>query len=140
VYVQAIKFSELVALCISVLTLFTMIAAGVAWGFKYIALPWLKTHLVQPVNEVNKQVSVNNFVSKEPTMADRVHAVSDKVDSLDAKVDGVEDKVNTTNNTLGILSGVWEHQIDFTNDEFKRVWAAIHNRHSQGYEGKMNND
>lgn len=139
---------DFLTIAIGTLTLLSMVCAGIFWIGKYLVLPWLKENLVQPVNEVNKQVSVNSFVSKEPTMLDRIHTIHDQVNTASSKihdveqqVDGVETKVNTANNTLGILSGVWEHQMQFNSEEFRKIWAAIHQGNRQLHsEGSDHND
>jgi hypothetical protein len=53
------------------------VLAGLA--VRYVLLPWLQTHLLEPVKETNHQVSVNAHQSDEPTIPDRIEDLSAQV-------------------------------------------------------------
>lgn len=59
------------------LTLCTIVALGV----RFVLLPWLRDHLVLPVQETHRQVSENGHVDRStPTIPDRLEDLSAKVD------------------------------------------------------------
>jgi hypothetical protein len=49
---------------------------------RVVALPWLKTHLLEPVRETNRQVSVNGHTSRDPTLKDSVHTLQKQYTDL----------------------------------------------------------
>jgi hypothetical protein len=65
----------LVALALGICAL-----AGIAG--RVVVLPWIRTHLLEPVQETNRQVTVNGHVSEEPTLKDAVHTLQEKHDQL----------------------------------------------------------
>lgn len=53
----------------------------VALAVRFILLPWLRDHLVQPVQETHRQVSENGHVDRAtPTIPDRLEDLSAKVE------------------------------------------------------------
>lgn len=53
----------------------------VALGVRFVLLPWLRDHLVLPVQETHRQVSENGHVDRTtPTIPDRLEDLSAKVD------------------------------------------------------------
>lgn len=52
----------------------TVLSLCILGGFvtRFIVLPWLKDHLLEPVKDTHHQVSVNAHQSEEPTIPDRI--------------------------------------------------------------------
>jgi hypothetical protein len=64
-------------------TLGTLVTASVllGMGVRFILLPWLRDHLVQPVRETHRQVAENGHTRRDhPTIPDRLEDLSVKVD------------------------------------------------------------
>lgn len=59
---------------------FVTVCTIIALGVKFILLPWLRDHLVQPVQRVHHEVTANNHKSATPTIPDRLEDLSTKVD------------------------------------------------------------
>lgn len=53
---------------------------------RVVVLPWLRTHLLEPVQETNRQVTVNGHVSAEPTLKDSVHRLQEQYVSLRSEI------------------------------------------------------
>lgn len=73
--------AEAVALAATVLGI---LAAVTGFGLKYILLPWLKTNLVDKVEETHHQVTVNAHASPEPTVLDKLDTLAEQVEDLHA--------------------------------------------------------
>lgn len=64
-------------------TLATILSLSAVLGLavRFILLPWLRDHLVLPVQETHRQVSENGHVDRTtPTLPDRLEDLSAKVD------------------------------------------------------------
>lgn len=59
----------------------------VAAATKFVLLPWLKDHLVQPVQDTHHQVTANSHSSAVLTIPDRLEDLADKVDEATAAHD-----------------------------------------------------
>lgn len=60
---------------------FLTVCAIVGLGVKFVLLPWLRDHLVQPVRQVHRQVAENGHANeKHPTIPDRLEDLAEKVD------------------------------------------------------------
>jgi hypothetical protein len=60
------------------ITLCTIVALGV----KFVLFPWLRDHLVGPLQETHRQVSENGHRHRaQPTIPDRLEDLASKVDS-----------------------------------------------------------
>ncbi len=94
-------------------------------GAKYVLLPWIKSNLVDPVNEVNKQVTVNNHVSDPATLLDTVHNVEDKLDNLEKTVHKIALDAAHIGAATGVIKGMWDHHLEWSAEEVRRLWHAI---------------
>lgn len=52
--------------------------ALIAIGARLVLLPWIRTHLTEPVKETNRQVTVNGHQSRDPTLKDSVHTLQEQ--------------------------------------------------------------
>lgn len=86
---------------------------------RYALLPWLQTHIVTPMREVNHQVTVNGHVSATPTLLDRVDTASEAAQELSAQVT----ELQTGQKSLG---GMLDGHLDRSAGEWGRLWEAIH--------------
>jgi hypothetical protein len=64
------------------LTTLLATAALVSLGVRLILLPYLREHLVNPMREVQKQVTENHHSSQPPTVLDRIDDVQTEVVAL----------------------------------------------------------
>lgn len=63
-----------------------LMLAGLA--VRYVLIPYLRDHLVQPVADVHKQVTENHHANAQPTMLDRIDDVHTEVRALAKVMDG----------------------------------------------------
>lgn len=54
---------------------------------KWVVLPWIQTHVVVPVKETNRQVTVNGHASRDPTLKDSIHTLRDQHTRLSEQYD-----------------------------------------------------
>lgn len=95
-------------------------------GFaKYIALPWLKENLVKPVEEVNTQVTTDGIQNADHTMLDSVQEIESKVESLGETVHKIALDAAHIGAATGLIQKMWDHHLDWSTEEVKRIWAAI---------------
>lgn len=99
---------EALTLVVGALTAITLLGGIVAAVVRLVLLPWLREHLVEPmkensdqVEEVHRQVTVNQHTSPEPT-------VLDKLDSI---------------------ARLFTEHTDADTEEKSRLWDAIHHHH-----------
>lgn len=90
-----------------------LVSLCVLVGFfaKYVALPWFREHIVNPVKETNRQVTVNGHVSPEPTLLD--------------KVDHLQAQVNQIRSDSAVAARMYEGHIDRSSGEWGHVWDAL---------------
>lgn len=77
--------AEIAVVSVSVLT---GLLGLVGLAVRYVLLPYLKEHLIEPVKETNKQVTVNTHASDSPTVLDRIDDVSQQIRVLARMFDG----------------------------------------------------
>ncbi|KHL18543.1 hypothetical protein CLV56_3999 [Mumia flava] len=94
----------------TLLTLCTI--AGLAT--KFILVPYLREHLVKPVELVKKQVTENHHSNTRPTVLDRI--------------DDVQQAVVTLGNRLEDDRNALQRHLDWSNNEFREVWKALGKR------------
>lgn len=70
----------------------TCVLIGLA--VKFVLLPYLREHVVNPIQETNRQMTVNNHSSAEPTLLDRI---DDKFVAFERSVNA---RIENLNNTL----------------------------------------
>jgi len=111
------------------------VSAVIGLAAKLILLPWIKSNLIIPVNEVNKQVTVNNNISDPATMLDTIHIIEGKVD----KVATIEDKLDKLEQVMhkmsidavqvsaatAVIQRMWDHHLDWSEEEVNRLWTSI---------------
>jgi outer membrane murein-binding lipoprotein Lpp len=87
------------------------LCALVGLAVKYVAAPWFLEHVVKPVKETNRQVTVNKHESNPPTLLD-------KVDTLQSDLDGVRSDVKAG-------AQMYEGHIEASGIEWGHVWDAL---------------
>lgn len=64
-----------------------VILAGLAT--RYVLVPYLRDHLIQPIQETHKQVTENHHANREqPTVLDRIADVQTDINTLTRVLDG----------------------------------------------------
>jgi hypothetical protein len=106
------KGTELLAILGAMAGLAVALCVLLGYFAKFVALPWLREHLVTPIKETQHQVTVNGHVSQDPTLLD-------KIDSLQGAVDDVQADQRTA-------ARMFEGHIDRSAGEWGRLWRAIH--------------
>ena len=68
----------------------TIVTGLVLIGFavRYVLMPYLRDHLVKPVEAVRKQVTDNHHANAEPTLPDRIDEVRTEVSALARFLEG----------------------------------------------------
>lgn len=56
--------------------------ALIAIAARLVLLPWIRTHVLEPVHETNRQVTVNGHKSADPTLKDSVHTLQEQYAEL----------------------------------------------------------
>jgi hypothetical protein len=103
--------SDLLALLVGGLTAVTLTVGLVGLSVRYALLPWLREHLVIPVNQVKKQVTENHHSNETPTIPDRIDDVAQQV--YDASLQIVA------------LARMFDGHLDQAAEEMREVWRAI---------------
>ena len=83
----------LLQLVIAVLTIVTLLCTLIGLAVRYVLLPYLQTHVIEPVQQTNKQVSENHHTNEEPTVLDRISDVRSDVSEVKDEVAGVRGEV-----------------------------------------------
>jgi len=114
--------TELLTFIVAGLTA-TTLATGLLAGLARVALvPWLRTHLVEPVKETNRQVTVNGHESPEPTMLDKLDTVSRKVDQVERRQGELRVELG---DELRAAGRMFDGHIERSAGEWSRLWDAI---------------
>ncbi len=103
---------------------------------KVLLLPWLRDNLVKPVEETNKQVTVNTHVSEPSTLLDSVHLLEDKMDSMETILHNMAVEYAHMAGSTGVIKAMWDHHLEWSQNEVERLWDAINynTRHRQATE------
>lgn len=75
---------DTVTFLLSVLTSLIVLSAMVV---RYVLLPYLRDHLIEPVRETHKQVTENEKSPGSPTLPDRLHDLQTDVGTLTRLLD-----------------------------------------------------
>lgn len=103
--------NDTVTLLVGVLTAVTLILGLVGMAMKFVALPWLKEHIAAPVQETQRQVTVNKHVSNPPTLLD--------------KVDHVSRDLAVVQSDLTAAAEMFEGHMDHSAEDRQNLWRAI---------------
>lgn len=80
---MAAVMSESLAIAVSALTAATLLVGLAGISVRFVLLPWLREHLVEPVAATQHQVTENGQRSDVPTVPDLLHGLSRQVQSMD---------------------------------------------------------
>lgn len=96
---------------------------------RYVLVPYLRDHLVGPVQETHKQVTQNRHANPEPTLLDRLDDVHDDVRRLADTVAAVQAVANAAaRSTAGAHRRLDQH-MSWADVEVSRLWSATRPRH-----------
>lgn len=93
-----------IEIAVATLTILTLLLALIGLAVRFILLPYLREHLIEPVKETRKQVTVNHHSSETPTVLDRIDDVSQQVHRL---------------------AGMFDGHLDWSQREVDALWAAL---------------
>lgn len=85
---------------------------------RFVLLPYLREHLVQPVQETHKQVTENHHSNDRPTVLDRIDDVSGQV-------------AENTRETRA-LARMFDGHLDWSQHEVDRLWTALQAQRDRG--------
>lgn len=111
---------EVLGLIVAVLSAVTLAGGLVGAAVKFALLPWLRTHLVEPVQETRHQVTANSHASPVPTVPDRLEDIAGEVRDLATEV--------------RVIAAVFDQHIDWSSQEAGRLWQALRNRKAPPHE------
>lgn len=117
--------AELLAVAGAGLTVVLGLAALAGLLVKYALLPWLKEHVVVPMAEVSRQVTVNGHVSKVPTLLDRVDQAAALAGELRDQVDTVVATTGDLATGQEAMGKMLDGHLDRSAGEWGRIWQAI---------------
>jgi hypothetical protein len=94
----------------------TIISCSVVVGLavRFILMPYLREHLIDPMKQVKKQVTENHHSNQNPTVLDRI----DDVQSL------VEEIRDMQNGYMALTAEFAKH-LNWSEAEVSRLWRAI---------------
>lgn len=80
--VAAVTFRDVLEVAGAAVGLALGLCALIGIAAKWVVLPWIQTHVVAPVKETNRQVTVNGHQSRDPTLKDSVHRLQEQYGHL----------------------------------------------------------
>lgn len=101
--------AELILTCLGIIA---FVVAAITWIAKRVLLPWIVEHIAKPVQETNKQITVNGHSTYPPTLMD-------KIDNLSRSAEDARIAAMTVGNML-------EGHLNRSDDEWGHIWNAIH--------------
>lgn len=101
------------------------LATLIGLAVRYALLPWLQTHIVQPVSETRRQVTVNGHVSATPTLLDRVDTSAAQLGRVRTQLDDVEVKVDDAVGRVNATARMLDGHLDRSAGEWGRLWDSI---------------
>lgn len=110
---------------------FTAVALGAAVSFcilsglvvRFILMPYLREHLLTPVQETHHQVTENNGGSEQPTVLDAIHDVQRDVTALARVMDAHMDWSDR-------WTDLWEREIARLKEQLRRNGARADDQDS----------
>lgn len=103
--------SEPLTLIVGVLTAATLLLGLIGLAVRYALLPWLREHLVEPVEHVKKQVTENHHANAMPTLPDRIDDVAQQV--FDASLQ------------VSALARMFDGHLESAAAESSAMWSAL---------------
>lgn len=104
-------------------TLGTLLSLATLVGIatKFVLLPYIRAHVVDPLRETRHQVTVNHHSSTEPTVLDRIDDVANKVDALGETVTELSNRDASNEANMTALTLVLDEHL-----RWSRQWVANH--------------
>lgn len=93
---------------------------------RYALLPWLREHIVTPLGDTRRQVTVNGHVSSTPTLLDRVDTVAHRLRATLQQLDTVEAKVDDNAERVNATATMLDGHLDRSAGEWGRLWDSIY--------------
>ncbi len=101
------------------------VLALVGLAVRFVLVPYLREHLVRPVQETHRQVTQNRHESREPTVVDRIDDVLGEVRRL---ADSTTATQSIANAALKSASGAHrriDDHVAWAREEDNRLWSAV---------------
>lgn len=83
----------------------------VGLAVRYVLMPYLREHLIQPVKETRKQVTENHHSNTVPTVLDRIDDVANQV-------------AENTRETRA-MARMFDGHLDWSQREVDRIWRRL---------------
>jgi len=105
------EMSDSVTLLVGVLTAITLCLGLLGLAVRFILLPYVREHLVEPVRSVEKQVTENHHANPHPTLPDRLSELSTQNMDLSLQISA--------------LAHMFDGHLDWSQEEVRNIWRAI---------------
>lgn len=89
------------------------ISAIIGLVVKFVLMPYLRNHLVEPMKQVEKQVSENHHSNLKPTVLDRIDDVQQSVQEMRSEIQVMSSMYEGHVNWSEKWSGLVERELDF---------------------------
>lgn len=128
--------SVILAVVLGIIAILGAITSVIWFLIKFTFLPWLKTQLVEPMEETRKQVVENSHSNTPPTVLDRIDDV--KKISIEAARHGKEgvQLAKQAIAEISVLSNMFDGHIDQAQEDTDRVWAELKRKANKKDQGK----
>jgi hypothetical protein len=100
------------------------VLAGLAT--RYVLVPYLRDHLVRPVQETHRQVTQNRHANVEPTVLDRIDDVHDAVRRVADTMVAVQAVANAAARSSSGAHRRLDQHSAWADVEVSRIWSSIH--------------
>lgn len=105
------------------------VCAVVGMLVRWVLLPYLREHLVEPMKTVKKQVTENHHSNHEPTVLDHIDDVGQQIESLRGDLQEMQ-------KDYVALAGAMGKHLNWSEEEVWRLWRAIRSGPSAWDRGK----
>lgn len=78
---------DLLAFTVGILAALSSLCVLVGLATRFVLMPYLREHLLKPVQETHHQVTENNGTSDQPTVLDAIHDVQRDITALSRVMD-----------------------------------------------------
>lgn len=92
---------------------------------RFVLVPYLREHLVRPVQETHRQVTQNRHANPEPTVLDRIDDVHDAVRRLSDTTVAVQAVANAAARSASGAHRRLDQHSHWADHEVARLWSNI---------------
>lgn len=97
--------------------------AGLA--VRYVLVPYLREHVVVPVQETHRQVTQNRHESNVPTVVDRIDDLREQIDHLGSTIVATQAVANAAARSSSAAHRRVDDHLTWAREEDSRLWRAV---------------